>query len=138
LRITTWVRWFFYLTFFWILSWPFLFFSTARYEIVKVVYPYADLSPEEANRGAERRPMVMSEEAWVHLWENTIRRGVLGRMDCTHFEMGDEYRIATEAMMARGETPFVTYRPGRLARFLGVGIQFPARWQEREGWGYDC
>jgi hypothetical protein len=133
----TWIRWVFYLTFLWIFSLPFLFLSTARYEVVKVVYPYADLSPEEESMGAERRATVMSEEAWVHLWENAIGRGVLGRMDCTHFEMGDEYRLATAAMMARGETPFVAHKPGRLARIFGVGIQFPARWQEREGWGYD-
>jgi hypothetical protein len=136
-RMATWVRWLFYLTFLWIFSWPFLFLSTARYEVAKVVYPYADLSPEEETRGVERRPTVMSEEAWVHLWENAIRRGVLGRMDCTHFEMGDEYRLATQAMMDRGETPFVARKPSRLAGFFGVGIQFPARWQEREGWGYD-
>jgi hypothetical protein len=136
-RMSTWIRWLFYLTFLWIFSWLFLFLSTARYEVVKVVYPYANLSPEEENRGAERRPTAMSEEAWVHLWENAIRRGVLGRMDCTHFEMGDEYRLATAAMIARGETPFIARRPGRLARFFGVDIQFPARWQEREGWGYD-
>lgn len=35
-RLKTWVRWVFYLSFLWIFTWPYLFFMTRRYAVVKV------------------------------------------------------------------------------------------------------
>jgi hypothetical protein len=142
-RMMTWIRWFFYLTFLWIFSWLFLFLATTRYEVVKVIFPYADVTPEEVNRGAERRPTVMSEAAWFQLWEKSIMRGVLGRLDCTNSEMDDEYRLATEAMVARDDMPSDAHRTGNIYQggvigLFGVGTQFSVQWQNREGWGYDC
>ncbi len=85
----------------------------------------------------------MSETAWLHLWEKSIMRGILGRLDCTHLEMDDEYRLATEAMAARDDMPSGVHRTGSIHQgsvlgLFGVGTQFSVRWQDREGWGYDC
>ncbi|RDL32661.1 Uncharacterized protein BP5553_09117 [Venustampulla echinocandica] len=139
-RMTTWIRWFFYLTFLWIFSWLFLFIGTARYETVMVVFPYADISPEEGNMGFPRRSTVMSETTWFDLWKQAIRRGVLGRLNCGQGEINDEYRLATEEVAARGAGhggAAIVY-PDGVEGLFGVGTQFAGQWQERESWGYDC
>jgi hypothetical protein len=141
-RTTTWIRWVFYLSFLWIFSWLYLFFATARYEVVKVVFPYADVSPEQALHGVVRTPTVMSEMAWFHLWERAIRRGVLGRLNCQKGEMDDEYRLITDNISAREDPSYDSFRsgnmyPGGVVGLFGAGGQFHGQWQERESWGYD-
>jgi hypothetical protein len=136
-RMTTWIRWVFYLTFLWIFSWLYLFFATARYEVVKVVFPYADASPEEALHGAVRRPTVMSEMAWYHLWERAMRRGVLGRLNCQKGEMDDEYRLTTDNIAARESPTYDCFRsgnmyPGGVVGLFGAGGQVYG-----DSWGYD-
>ncbi|KAH8687096.1 hypothetical protein BGZ60DRAFT_70 [Tricladium varicosporioides] len=131
-RMTRWICWVFYLSFLWILSWPFLTLATARYEVVKVVFPYADIPPEEEVRGAHRTPTVMSETAWFYLWERALRRGVLERMDCKLYDMDDAYRIATEEQASRA------FHQGGVVGLYGVGSQFVGPQQAREGWGGDC
>ncbi|EPE35693.1 hypothetical protein GLAREA_05030 [Glarea lozoyensis ATCC 20868] len=136
-RMTTWIRWIFYLTFLWIFSWLFLFLATARYEVVKVVFPYADVLDGEA-----RTPTVMSETAWFNLWERAIRRSVLGRMNCGKGEIDDEYRLTTDNIATRDDLAFDSYRsgnsyPGGVVGLFGTGGQFRGQWQERESWGCD-
>ncbi|CAG8950856.1 hypothetical protein HYFRA_00003073 [Hymenoscyphus fraxineus] len=149
LRMRWWIRWFFYLTFLWIFSWLYLFLATARYEVVKVVFPYADVSPEDASYGLERTPTVMSETEWFHLWEMSIKRGVFARLNCQASEMDDEYRLTTDRLLESNhiigqENPFHNLSGGGYgSRHIGIGafgfnIQFPGQWQQREGWGYDC
>lgn len=41
-RTTNWIRWVFYLSFFGVVSWPAPFFLTHKYEVAKVILPYAD------------------------------------------------------------------------------------------------
>ncbi|KAG9235360.1 hypothetical protein BJ875DRAFT_483309 [Amylocarpus encephaloides] len=142
-RMKTWIRWVFYLTFLWIFSWLYLFLSTARYSVVRVVFPYADASPEDALHGVERRPTVMSEASWFELWEKSIKRAVLGRMNCRQTdEIGDEYRLATDNIAARGDMPqsygSVNMFPGGVVSLFGVSGQFCGQWQDGAGWGYDC
>lgn len=150
LRMTTWVRWFFYLTFLWIFSWLYLFLATARYEVVKVIFPYADVSPEDAAHGSDRTPTVMSETEWFQLWGMSIKRAVLGRLNLQNAELDDEYRLTTDHILESdrgmeranllGGLPGAGYGTGRDVGNGGFGfsIQFPGQWQQREGWGYDC
>ncbi|KAF4627952.1 hypothetical protein G7Y89_g10201 [Cudoniella acicularis] len=131
-RMTTWIRWVFYLTFLWIFSWPFLFLSTAKYQVVKVVFPYANISPEDEEAGYQRRPTVMSETAWFYLWEKALRRGVLEKVECYQVDMGDEYRLATEEQAART----MNIRMDNPIGVYGVGAQFTGQ-PQRDGWGFD-
>ena len=142
-RMTTWICWVFYVTFLWIFSWLYLFLATARFEVVRVVFPYADIPTEGASHGVARKPTVMSETAWFQLWEKSIRRGVLGRMNCQKGEMDDEYRLTTDKIAARGDPSYDSFRssnlyPGGVVGLFGMGGQSHGQWQERETWGYDC
>ncbi|KAF2852291.1 hypothetical protein T440DRAFT_466988 [Plenodomus tracheiphilus IPT5] len=40
-RLKAWVRWLFYLSFLWLVSWPLLFFATKRYAVVRAQWPYS-------------------------------------------------------------------------------------------------
>jgi hypothetical protein len=142
-RMTTWIRWVFYLTFLWIFAWPILFFSTSRYEVVKSVWNYASKPPGEENG---RHPTKLSELQFFHKWQSAIKRAALGRMN-SHCDFLDEsYWAETEladrrgALEARNPTP----RPSTGNAFadsafglLGQGLQVAQGFNDARGWGRD-
>lgn len=78
-RINTWrlkssVCWIFYLTFLWIFTWPFLFFATKRYAVVRAEWPF---SAVDAN--GNKTYTTVSEEQWFERWHVALRRLVLDR-----------------------------------------------------------
>ncbi|KAL8667707.1 MAG: hypothetical protein Q9202_000562 [Teloschistes flavicans] len=87
-RDKTWLRWFFYLTFLWIFSWPYLWFVTRRWEVMTAVFPYSS-----APDGRGREFVVKSEHAFFQEWKTSIRRAVVGKRQGW---IDEEYRIATE------------------------------------------
>lgn len=99
-RTTKWICWIFYLTFLWIFSWPILFFLSAKYDVVKVTYPYADMPPGQPG---QRDCAVMTEAEWFSLWQNAIKRAAIGKMMCQEACLDDDYRIATAKAIDRGE-----------------------------------
>jgi hypothetical protein len=141
-RITTWIRWLFYLTFLWILSWPFIFFITSRYAVVKAVYDYADKPPGD---DVGRKPTIMSEVDWYHRWESAIRRAALARMMCKDTCLDEEYRIATARADARGEqvgtNPQIPSTGNALAdgafSLIGQGLRVAEGFNNARGWGYN-
>ncbi|TVY52563.1 hypothetical protein LCER1_G006449 [Lachnellula cervina] len=140
-RTTTWIRWVFYLTFLWIFSWPFLFFITSRYAVVKAVYEYADKPPGD---DVGRKPTVMSEVDWFNRWESTIRRAALARMVCTETFLDDAYRTATTRADARGAQVGANPTPSTGNAFadgafslIGQGIRVAEDFNNARGWGRD-
>jgi hypothetical protein len=95
MRTITWIRWLFYLTFLWVITWPVLYFMTAKYEVVKAVFEYQ-------NRTTHRYK-VMSEVEWFQLWRGAIKRAAVARMDCKDVALSEDYRI--EASRADAEAP---------------------------------
>ncbi|EHK99312.1 hypothetical protein M7I_4829 [Glarea lozoyensis 74030] len=73
-RMTTWIRWIFYLSFLWIFTWPLLFFLTSRYEVVKSVWYYASKPPGEE---MGRIPTTNDEVNYFYKWQSAIKRNVL-------------------------------------------------------------
>jgi hypothetical protein len=142
-RITTWIRWVFYLTFLWIFAWPVLFFLTHKYEVVKVVYPYANVPVDD---GGNRQCQVQSEVDWYHRWESAIKRAALARMVCKDRCLDEEYRIATAKADARGVVQSLAPREaprtgnavadGALS-FLTEGLRVAEGWNASRGWGAD-
>lgn len=89
-REKMWLRWIFYLTFLWILSWPYLWFMTRRWEVVTAVFPYST-DPENGNR----QFVTKSEEAFYKEWRSSIRRAVVGKRQGW---IDEEYKLATEEL----------------------------------------
>jgi hypothetical protein len=136
-RTTTWIRWVFYLTFLWIVSWPILFLLTRKYEVVKAVYPYADTPTDD---GSSRVCTVMSELEWFNMWDAAIRRAALARMDCKDRCLDDGYRLATARAEVRSEQPREQIQTGNsfadgALGFLGEGLRVADRWNAQRGWG---
>lgn len=147
LRLKKWVCWLFYLTFLWILSWPFLFFATKRYAVVRAEWPFSTLD-EQGNK----RYTTVSEEQWLETWQVAIRRLALDRFSG---EASDEMM---RGVMERAEDPRMpgslpeTGHAGvdgalsvlsegvRVARAItgsrGLNVSF-GRGNAQSGWGYD-
>jgi hypothetical protein len=141
-RITVWIRWVFYCTFLWLLTWPLLFFLTARYSVVNVVFSYAD---KEDGNDVSRQPTVMSEVDWFHMWQSAIKRAALARMQCKDTVLDEAYRIATEQADRRGEQqgrqPEIprtgnAFADGALG-LLGQGLRVAENYSNSRGWGAD-
>jgi hypothetical protein len=142
-RITSWIRWVFYLTFLWLITWPLLFLFTKKYEVIKAVYPYADLP---SDNGQERHCTVMSEADWFHRWESAIKKAALARMVCKDNTLGEEYRLATAQADIRGQVASLQPRPtpqtgnayadGALG-ILSEGLRVAENWSAQRGWGGD-
>jgi hypothetical protein len=140
LRQNWYFRWFCYLTFLWIFTWPALFFMTKRYTGVVALFPYRreDVTkwhPKNLNE-CTAKPLVMSEPAFFSSWRDALRRAVLAQ----HQGWVDEvYRADTAQMMARGET--TSQVQSTEAAFLGGAIasvvSIATGRQVRTGWGAD-
>ncbi|KAF2678449.1 hypothetical protein K458DRAFT_423142 [Lentithecium fluviatile CBS 122367] len=139
-RLKTWVRWIFYLTFLWIFTWPYLYFATKRYAVVKAEWPFS-ISDAYGNK----RYTTVSEEQWFERWHVGIRRLVLDRFDG---EAGEEL---LSSIIERPEDPPMpgTIRTGHEGVDNAVGLLTQGFQVARaissgniarstqSGWGYD-
>ncbi|KAJ4349763.1 uncharacterized protein N0V89_008381 [Didymosphaeria variabile] len=140
-RLTTWIRWVFYLTFLWIFTWPALFFATKRYAVLKAEWPWSTTDSQGI-----KQYTTISEEQWFAKWHVGIRRLVLDRYQC---EASEE---VLRGVIARDEDPPMpgTLRTGhqgvdstvslltqgfQVARALSHGDNLGRGVQG--GWGYD-
>lgn len=73
LRYNKFVRWFFYLTFLWLFSWPILWFITYRYNLVRSEWPLS-MTTEDG-----RKQYIVDEDSWFERWREAIRRSVMSR-----------------------------------------------------------
>lgn len=136
-RLTTWVRWIFYLTFLWIFSWPILFFATRRYAVVNAEWPF---STTDSQRG--KQYTTISEEEWVSKWWLAIRRLVLDRFEGEATEVimtGAMRRDADPPMPGRIRTGHagVDSAVGVLSEGIRVAREVISAGEIQEGWGYD-
>lgn len=142
-RLTTWIRWMFYLTFLWLLTWPYLFATTKRYAIVKAEWPFS-----KVDAAGHKQYATCSEEQWLQRFYLAIQQLVLDRYqgDASQEYLG---QILTRPEIQSRRTGDVhsghagvdaavgLFQNGlraannvnRLLRFGDAGPQ--------EGWGYD-
>jgi len=141
-RNKTWVRWIFFLTFTWIFSWPYLYFATKRWAVVKADWAFS--SP--TNNG--KSFATISESQWFEKWKVGIRRLVLDRYQ------GEVTEEQLEGVMARPEDPPIPIQiqPLNLGNVrsnplgaLSQGFQIAGALSRgtipgtsSPGWGYDC
>ncbi|KAF2133443.1 hypothetical protein P153DRAFT_363629 [Dothidotthia symphoricarpi CBS 119687] len=140
-RLKAWVCWFFYLTFLWIFTWPYLFFATKRYAVVRAEWPF---SAVDAN--GRKTYKTVTEEQWFEKWHVAVRRLALDRYQ------GEANEEMMSGVIARPEDPPMpgTIRTGHegvdtAVGFLTQGFQVARAIQGgglgggvQGGWGYDC
>lgn len=146
-RLTTWLRWLFYLSFLWLFAWPALFLATKRFAVVTARWPFSLAPPNDAHQS--RLYTTVSEEQWVERWRVALRRLVLDRWQGEVSEevmrgvearpedpgmpgvlrSGHEGVDAAVGLLSHGLQVARAVRGGGLERGLERGLQ--------GGWGYD-
>jgi hypothetical protein len=124
-RLTPWIVWVCYLSFLWLLTWPYLFFRTKRFEVAVAEWPF---SVTEEN--GSKRYVSMSEDHIYNLWGRAISRAVLGKRQGT---LDQEDLIASQTTP---EEPFGAALAGA-PRFLRHGINAITAVNRQLGWGGD-
>ena len=133
-RTNPYIRWFFYLTFLWLFSWPYLLLVTRRWAVVTIQFAYSCCIDNCGNR---KFTGGKSEEAFFREWRESVRRAALGRLQGW---VDEEYRLQTEILeqsAGRGME-----RTGNAVVDGAVGLlQQAAQWSRdgavRGGWGAD-
>ncbi|KAL2133812.1 hypothetical protein VTI74DRAFT_1618 [Chaetomium olivicolor] len=124
-RLTAWIAWLCYLTFLWLFTWPFLFFSTKRYEVAVAEWPFSLTDAD-----GRKRYVSMSEQHIYNLWGRAISRAVMDKRQGT---LSQEDLIASQTAPAE---PFGTLLEGA-PRFLRDGISAIQAVNRQLGWGAD-
>lgn len=128
LRFNTAVRVLFYITFLWLFAWPYLFFTTKKWAVVRVDWPYSRTDDDGV-----KTYLQVSEETFFARWRKCIEGAVLGkRKGC----------LTIEDLVAF-ETPLEPFRSGsapvdRLVEVFGAGIRGASEVRRQWGWGGDC
>ncbi|RDA90237.1 hypothetical protein CP533_6866 [Ophiocordyceps camponoti-saundersi (nom. inval.)] len=98
-RLTRWICFIFYVTLLFVLTWPFLFFRTRRWETVTAEW-YA--SQPTSVPGRRKYAAGVSEDSWYSLWAPAIQRAMLERRD-GELDRSDLERARTQTVTtARG------------------------------------
>lgn len=138
-------RWFFFLTCLWVFAWPALWLLTKRYEVVVSRWFMSVPATYTGSDGVARtiREPVISEEAWVNMWEPAIKR--CARAGRQGLVTSDDLRAATEDRDARFAValpagPMPTTEGGAAGAVAGVFRAMSDANAAREnvlGWGGD-
>ncbi|KAF2023472.1 hypothetical protein EK21DRAFT_118727 [Setomelanomma holmii] len=141
-RTTTWIQWVFYLSFFWIFTWPYLFFMTKRYAVVRAEWPWSTTLDD-----GRKVYTTVSEEQWFEKWNVAIRRLVLDRYQ------GEASEHMMQGVIDRPNDPPIPGTTGhagidnavgmltqgfQVARALSSGDIRGVGRGAQGGWGYDC
>lgn len=70
--MTIWICMIFYITMLWLFTWPYLFFATKRWAVVKIDWPFSVL-----NDDGDRIYITVSESQWFGIWSKAIEKAVL-------------------------------------------------------------
>ncbi|EGY23628.1 uncharacterized protein VDAG_05066 [Verticillium dahliae VdLs.17] len=143
-RLLRWVRVLCVLTLTILLTWPWLFFRTARFEVAVVEWPMSRRSPRHrqgtaaAAAAAGRRDYVsLSEEQWYNMWARAVRRAVLERRQGT-LDQGD--LVAAEGAQGAtfdGQTEAQAVVGNAVGNFVRAGVSAMNAVNVRFGWGGD-
>lgn len=122
-RLTGRIRFLFYATFLFLLTWPWLLLRTRRWETVTAEW---HASQPTSVPGRKQYAAGMGEEQWYALWAKAIQRAMLERRD-GELDRGDLERA--QAGTVGGE--------GWLASAVGTGVEAMDAVNRSFGWGGD-
>ncbi|CAK7242363.1 MAG: hypothetical protein STHCBS139747_003851 [Sporothrix thermara] len=145
-RLSKWIRAFCVLTLMIIFTWPYLYFTTKRYEVVTVDWPFSRITVE---RGKEY--VSLNEDQWYNLWARAIakavlakRQGTLDQVDLRQAE-GAEPTFGSAIESAFGSASLGSALPSTgnstVDGAVGVvraGINAMNMINRQNGWGYNC
>jgi hypothetical protein len=136
---TNWVRYVFYITFLWIITWPILFFTTKWWDVYTVSWYF---SREKETGGTEYASV--SEMQWLNEHTALIRDLVMNKYS------GDGDCHPTDLTPRQASAPLRTQMPktgnanvNSALGFLQGGVNVwnavaAGRSTAEQGWGYDC
>lgn len=124
-RLTKWIYVMFCVSMLWLLSWPYLFIRTRRFETVSAVWNYSLL--EEDGR---RKYTTISEDQWYNLWGRAISKAVLSKRQGT---LDQQDLLAAEGAPANFDTGNSTV-DGTLG-LLAAGVSAMNEVNRTLGWG---
>jgi hypothetical protein len=113
----------FYVSLLFIFTWPYLFFATKRWAVVKVDWAF---SKKDAYA-------TVSERRWFEIWKSCIKKAVLAKRQ----------GLLTEEDLRIANAPEQEFRSGHegldtAVGFLGAGLQAYNQVNRQLGWGGDC
>ncbi|OAA67785.1 hypothetical protein LEL_10408 [Akanthomyces lecanii RCEF 1005] len=118
-RLTKWIEILCYVTLTFLLTWPWLFFRTKRWETVYVAWPLRD---QQTGRYAS-----LSEDQWYNMWARTIQTACLARRQGI-LDQGDIQRMEMPEAMVSG---------GGFAGVVQAGVDAMGVVNRSFGWGGD-
>ena len=126
-RLNPWIRYLFFGTFLFILTWPYLFFATKRYAVVEARWPFSVISDD-----GRKHFTSLSEDDWLNKWTNAIRRAVVRR----------EQRMLTETDLTASDDGPHEFQSrdatvDGMVRFLSAGMRGIGEVNRQLGWGND-
>ncbi|KAJ4416849.1 hypothetical protein N0V82_006488 [Gnomoniopsis sp. IMI 355080] len=77
-RLTKWIYVMFCVSMLWLLTWPYLFIRTKRFETVRAVWYYSLLEQD-----GRKKYTTISEDQWYNLWGRAISKAVLSKRQGT-------------------------------------------------------
>lgn len=121
-RLTKWIYVLFCVSMLWILTWPYLFFRTKRFETVSSVWNYSTIDDE-----GRRKYTTISEDQWYNLWGRAISKAVLTKRQGT---LDQQDLLASE-----GPPPQFGTDVGQAVNLVGAGIHAMNEVNRHLGWG---
>jgi hypothetical protein len=136
---TGWVRWIFYLTFLWIITWPILFFMTKWWDVYEVKWWF-----RRDSVGGSRPYATISELEWVDKYSALVRELVLNKYsgdgDCHPTDLTPRQGSSTRGpQMPKTSNANVNSALSFIQGGVNVWNAVSAgRSTTEQGWGYDC
>lgn len=126
-RLTTWIYGLFCVTMLWLLTWPYLFFRTKRFEVVTATWFFSVVNFDD-----ERVYATISEDQWYNLWGRALTKAVLMKRQGTLDQQ--------DLLAAEGAPP--SFNTGNAAvdgtfSILAAGVNAMNEVNRQLGWGED-
>ncbi|CAK1358757.1 hypothetical protein CB0940_02261 [Cercospora beticola] len=136
----TWIRWIFYLTFLWLITWPILYFMTKRWSTYNVNWYWKmyNNGPE----GSVERYATISESDWIKRHANLVQSLVLDKYHGDASEVPSDIAVNTERRRSEIRVPNVNLRGGGIGAAVGLLQSGVSVWNQANGrgdagWGSD-
>ncbi|RYO78329.1 hypothetical protein DL766_009209 [Monosporascus sp. MC13-8B] len=127
-RFTVWIWWLVVLSLIFVLTWPYLWLRTKRWEVVVAEWPFSVVADD-----GSKQYVSISEDQWYNLWARAICKAVLEKRQT----------VLDQADLRRAEEPEPPLSTGHAgvdgaAGLLRAGINAMNEVNRHLGWGGDC